>query len=45
MSALGLENLEKIAIDHVRTERHEKLNEGIDQLKDLMQNNIGKLIA
>ena len=41
MSELGLESLEKIAIDHVRTERVEKLNEGIDHLKDLMQTNLG----
>jgi len=42
MSELGLETLEKIAIDHVRTERVEKLERGVECLKDLMQTNLGK---
>jgi hypothetical protein len=44
MSCLGLESLEKIAIEHVKTERSEKLNEGIDTLKDLMKNNLGEFL-
>ena len=42
MSALGLENLEKIALDHVKAERQELLEEGIDTLKTLMKKNLGQ---
>ena len=45
MSALGLENLEKIAIDHVKAERQELLEEGIDTLKSLMKKKLGLVIC
>ncbi|CAG5110440.1 Oidioi.mRNA.OKI2018_I69.chr2.g4842.t1.cds [Oikopleura dioica] len=45
MSVLGLENLERIANEHVQSEKVEALNIGLEELKSIMSKNLDTMLA